>query len=145
MNWVLEYVRYAHARTHTHTPICAVVTIRRIGVLQILRKLELSIHVALATNKKGSSLQIQTPTHWHPIGRSMVVPPPVSSPSNILPISPILILMWNTQDENSVLRRKFGPKRDAVTGEWRRVHNEELYDMYCSSNVIGVIKSRRMR
>jgi len=37
--------------------------------------------------------------------------------------------------ENRVLRRIFGPKRDEVTGEWRRLHNEELYDLYCSSNV----------
>jgi hypothetical protein len=47
--------------------------------------------------------------------------------------------------ENSVLRRIFGPKRDEVTGEWRKLHNEELNDLYCSSNIIRVIKSRRMR
>jgi hypothetical protein len=44
-----------------------------------------------------------------------------------------------------VLRRIFGPKRDAVTGEWRRLHNEELNDLYSSPNIIRVIKSRRMR
>jgi hypothetical protein len=44
--------------------------------------------------------------------------------------------------ENSVLRRIFGPKRDEVTGEWRKLHNEELYS---SPNIIRVIKSRRMR
>ena len=44
-----------------------------------------------------------------------------------------------------VLRRIFGPKRDEVTGEWRKLHNEELIDLYCSSNIIRVIKSRRMR
>jgi len=44
-----------------------------------------------------------------------------------------------------VLRRIFGPRRDEVTGEWRRLHNEELNDLYCSPNIVGVIKSRRMR
>jgi hypothetical protein len=44
-----------------------------------------------------------------------------------------------------VLRKIFGPKRDEVTGEWRRVHNEELYAMYFSLNIIWVIQSRRLR
>jgi len=47
--------------------------------------------------------------------------------------------------ENMVLRRIFGPRRDEVTGEWRRLHNEELNDLYCSTNIVRVIKSRRMR
>jgi hypothetical protein len=47
--------------------------------------------------------------------------------------------------ENRVLRRIFGPKRDEATGEWRRLHNEELNDLYSSLNIIRVIKSRRMR
>ena len=47
--------------------------------------------------------------------------------------------------ENMVLRRIFGPKRDEVTGEWRRLHNEELNDLYCSPNIVRVIKWRRVR
>jgi len=47
--------------------------------------------------------------------------------------------------ENRVLRRIFGPKRDEVTGDWRKLHNEELNDLYCSSNIFRVIKSKRMR
>jgi hypothetical protein len=44
-----------------------------------------------------------------------------------------------------VLRRIFGPKRDEVTGEWRKLHNEELNNIYPSPNIVRVIKSRRIR
>jgi len=44
-----------------------------------------------------------------------------------------------------VLRRIFGPRRDDVTGEWRRLHNEELNDLCTSPNIVRVIKSKRMR
>ena len=47
--------------------------------------------------------------------------------------------------ENGVLRRVFGPKRDEVTGEWRKLHNEELSDLYSLPNIVRVVKSRRMR
>jgi hypothetical protein len=47
--------------------------------------------------------------------------------------------------ENRVLRRIFGPKRDEVTGVWRKLHNEELRDFYSSASIIRVIKARRMR
>ena len=47
--------------------------------------------------------------------------------------------------ENMVLRRIFGSRRDEVKGEWRRLNNEELNDLYCSPNIVRVIKSKRMR
>jgi hypothetical protein len=46
--------------------------------------------------------------------------------------------------ENSVLRRIFGPKRDEATGEWRKLHNEELHDLYSSPSIIRIIKAMRM-
>jgi hypothetical protein len=47
--------------------------------------------------------------------------------------------------ENRVLRRIFGPRRDEVTGEWRKLHNDELKDLYSSLNIVWVIKWRQMR
>jgi hypothetical protein len=47
--------------------------------------------------------------------------------------------------ENRVLRRILGAKRDEVTGGWRKLHNEELHDLYSSSSIIRIIRSRRMR
>jgi hypothetical protein len=52
--------------------------------------------------------------------------------------------IWLKVFENRVLRRIFGPKRDEVTGDWRRLHNKELYSLY-SPSIIRVIKSRRLR
>jgi hypothetical protein len=46
--------------------------------------------------------------------------------------------------ENRVLRRVFGPKRDEVTAEWRKLHNEELSDLYSLPNIVRVVKSRRL-
>jgi len=47
--------------------------------------------------------------------------------------------------ENRVLRKVFGPKRDEVTGEWKKLHNEELNDLYSLPSIVRVVKSRRMR
>ena len=47
--------------------------------------------------------------------------------------------------ENRLLKRIFGPKRDEVTGEWKKLHNEDLHDMYSSPNIIRLNKSRKMR
>jgi len=47
--------------------------------------------------------------------------------------------------QNRVMRRVFGPKRDEVTGEWRKLHNEELSDLYSLPNIVRLVKSRRMR
>jgi hypothetical protein len=53
--------------------------------------------------------------------------------------------MYANVIENRVLRRIFGSKRDEVTGEWRRLHTEEVHALYSSANIIQIIKSRRMR
>jgi hypothetical protein len=53
--------------------------------------------------------------------------------------------LWLRVFENRVLRRIFGPRRDEVRGEWRKLHNEELNDLYFSPNIVRVIKWRRMR
>ena len=47
--------------------------------------------------------------------------------------------------ENRVLRKVFGPKRDELTGEWRKLHNQELNDLYSLPNIVRVVKTRRMR
>ena len=62
------------------------------------------------------------------------------------------VLVYSPREERKlrvfeimVLRRIFGPRRDEVTGEWRRLNKEELNDLYSSPNIVRVIKSRRMR
>jgi hypothetical protein len=64
----------------------------------------------------------------------------------ILPVVLYGFESWSlTLREECRLRRIFGPKRDEVTGEWRKLHNEELHDLYSSPSIVQVIKSRRMR
>ena len=64
----------------------------------------------------------------------------------VLIISLIVVLFTQfIVDMNKVLRRIFGPMRDEVTGDWRRMHNEELNDLYSSPNIVRVIKLRRMK
>jgi hypothetical protein len=64
----------------------------------------------------------------------------------ILPVALYGCESWSlTLRENSVLRRIFGPKRDEVTRGWRKLHNEELHNLYSSPSIIRMIKSRRMR
>jgi hypothetical protein len=56
-----------------------------------------------------------------------------------------LSLTFREEHRRRVLRRIFGPKRDEVTGGWRKQHNEELHNLYLTPNIIRMIKSRRMR
>jgi hypothetical protein len=59
------------------------------------------------------------------------------------------VILWEERRlkvfENRVLRRVFGPRRDEVTGQWKKLHNEELNDLYSLPNIVRVVKSRRMR
>ena len=55
------------------------------------------------------------------------------------------VFMYFKVWSNRVMRRIFGPRKDEVTGEWGKLHNEKLNDLYCSPNIVLVIKSRRMR
>jgi hypothetical protein len=64
----------------------------------------------------------------------------------ILAVLLYLCETWSlTLKENRVLRRTFGSKRDEVTGGWRKLHNEELHNLYSSPSIIRMMKSRRMR
>ena len=60
-------------------------------------------------------------------------------------ILPVVLYGCHTWSLTLKVRRLFGPKRDEVTGEWRKLHNEELNNLYCSTNIFRVIKSRKMR
>jgi hypothetical protein len=59
--------------------------------------------------------------------------------------SRIIFIKSSYSSSNRVLRRVFGPKRDEATGEWRKLHNEELNNLYSSSSIVWVVKSRRMK
>jgi hypothetical protein len=64
----------------------------------------------------------------------------------ILPVVLYGCETWSqTKGEKRVLRRIFGPERDEVTGEWRKLHNEELHDLYSSPSIIRIIKARMMK
>jgi hypothetical protein len=65
--------------------------------------------------------------------------------ASLRPIANIIINNNNNSFENRVLRRIFGPKRDEETGKWRKLHKEELHDLYSSPSIIRIIKSRWMK
>jgi hypothetical protein len=69
----------------------------------------------------------------------------ILTPSVVQPVASRYTDYARPAPENRVLRRIFGPKRDEVTGGWRKLHNEELHNLYSSPSVIRKIKSRRMR
>ena len=86
-----------------------------------------------------------------PLSQIQTIPP---SPIHLRPYSAITatyyccyfyVTIVQIVFENMVLRRIFGPRRDKVMREWRKLHNKELNDMYSSPNIVRVIKSRRMR
>jgi hypothetical protein len=55
-------------------------------------------------------------------------------------------ILWSPLTAIQIVRRRaFGPKRDDMTGDWKKLHNEELHNLYSSPNIITMIKSRRMR
>jgi hypothetical protein len=109
-----------------------------------------------AAGRKAEELEgcVEEVDRWH------FFRPPQYNLTNVFPILTILpVVLYGCESwsltlreecrlrvfENRVLRRILGPKRNEVTGKWRRLHNKELYALYSSPNIIRVIKSRRLR